>query len=161
MASVPLKVAREARFGCTSTSEWLKPHSNKQEQPSNRTGNDNTTPRSRLLDGRARAAYAESGFSYEARAAGGDFMAVKLELTAEIEASLTAQAHENGLTLQAYIAKVLRERSTRPHPSSNRPARKKRPPRRKSLAQLFAESPLKGLDLKFERDSDTGRPLQL
>lgn len=32
---------------------------------------------------------------------------------------------------------------------------------RKSLAQLFAESPLKGLDLKFERDSDPGRPIKL
>ncbi len=33
-----------------------------------------------------------------------------------------------------------------------------RPAGRKSLAQLFAESPFKGLDLKLERDSDTGRP---
>lgn len=32
---------------------------------------------------------------------------------------------------------------------------------RKSLAQLFAESPFKGLDLKFERDPDTGRPVKL
>ena len=32
---------------------------------------------------------------------------------------------------------------------------------RKSLAQLFAESPFKGLDLKFERDADTGRPVKL
>ena len=86
-------------------------------------------------------------------------MAVNLELTAEIEASLRAQAHEHGLTLKAYIAKVLKERSLRAHPSSNRPTPKKQ--RRKSLAQLFAESPLKGLELKFARDSDTGRPLPL
>lgn len=33
----------------------------------------------------------------------------------------------------------------------------KRPEGKKSLAQLFAESPLKGLDLEFERDPDTGR----
>jgi len=32
---------------------------------------------------------------------------------------------------------------------------------RKSLAQLFAESPFKGLDLDFERDADTGRPVDL
>lgn len=36
-----------------------------------------------------------------------------------------------------------------------------RPPSRKSLAQLFAESPFKGLDLRFERDPDTGRPVKL
>jgi hypothetical protein len=32
---------------------------------------------------------------------------------------------------------------------------------RKSLARLFAESPLKGLDLNFERDPDPGRPVKL
>jgi hypothetical protein len=37
----------------------------------------------------------------------------------------------------------------------------KRPEGRKSLARLFAESPLKGLDLRFERDPDTGRPAEL
>jgi hypothetical protein len=37
----------------------------------------------------------------------------------------------------------------------------KRPEGGKSLAQLFAESPFKGLDLKFERDTDTGRPVKL
>ncbi|MGA2451440.1 MAG: hypothetical protein ABTD50_22515 [Polyangiaceae bacterium] len=36
-----------------------------------------------------------------------------------------------------------------------------RPAGRKSLARLFAESPLKGLDLKFERDPDAGRPIKL
>lgn len=36
-----------------------------------------------------------------------------------------------------------------------------RPAGRKSLAQLFAESPLKGLDLKIERDRDEGRPVGL
>jgi putative addiction module CopG family antidote len=37
----------------------------------------------------------------------------------------------------------------------------RRPAERKSLVQLFAESPLKGLDLKFERDKDMGRPVGL
>lgn len=39
-----------------------------------------------------------------------------------------------------------------------------RPPRpagRKSLAQLFADSPLKGLDIDFERDPDCGRGVPL
>ena len=35
------------------------------------------------------------------------------------------------------------------------------PTGRKSLAQLFAESPLKGLDLTFERDPDAGHPIKL
>ena len=38
---------------------------------------------------------------------------------------------------------------------------KPRPTGRKSLAQVFAESPLKGLDLKFGRDPDAGRPVKL
>ena len=37
----------------------------------------------------------------------------------------------------------------------------KRPEGRKSLPQLFAESPLKGLDLEWERDPDIGRPVDL
>lgn len=32
---------------------------------------------------------------------------------------------------------------------------------RKSLAQLFADSPFKGLDIDFERESDYGRDLTL
>ena len=37
----------------------------------------------------------------------------------------------------------------------------RRPEGRKSLAQLFAESPFKGLDLDFARDPDHGRDLEL
>lgn len=36
----------------------------------------------------------------------------------------------------------------------------RRPAGRKSLAQLFAESPLKGLDIDFERDPDSGRDVE-
>jgi hypothetical protein len=36
-----------------------------------------------------------------------------------------------------------------------------RPAGRKSLAQLFADSPFKGLDIDFERDSDYGRDVAL
>ena len=38
---------------------------------------------------------------------------------------------------------------------------RKRPPGRKSLPRLFAESPWKGLDLEIERDPDPGRPIDL
>ena len=37
------------------------------------------SPRSRLLDGKARASYAESEFSYEARATGGNSVPGELE----------------------------------------------------------------------------------
>ncbi len=41
------------------------------------------------------------------------------------------------------------------------PPSAKRAPGRKSLAQLFAESPLKALDIEFSRDPDPGRPVDL
>jgi hypothetical protein len=37
----------------------------------------------------------------------------------------------------------------------------RRPVDRKSLAQLFADSPFKGLDIDFERDNDYGRDATL
>jgi hypothetical protein len=37
----------------------------------------------------------------------------------------------------------------------------KRDPARRSLAALFADSPFKGLDLRFEREEDTGRDIRL
>ena len=77
-------------------------------------------------------------------------MTMKLDLKPEIEAGLLAQAQARGLSLEAYLERVLQDAAV-----SNRPAG------RKSLSQLFAESPLKGLDLKFERDPDTGRPVEL
>jgi hypothetical protein len=43
--------------------------------------------------------------------------------------------------LEAYLDQVLQSAAV-----------PKRPAGRKSLSQLFAESPFKGLDLKFERD---------
>lgn len=38
-------------------------------------------------------------------------MTVKVELSAEVQAGLLAQAQQNGLSLEAYIEQVLRERS--------------------------------------------------
>jgi hypothetical protein len=77
-------------------------------------------------------------------------MTMKLDLKPEIEAGLLAQARARGLSLEAYLDQVLQDAAV-----------SKRPEGRKSLSQLFAESPLKGLDLKFERDPDTGRPIEL
>jgi|HubBroStandDraft_2_1064218.scaffolds.fasta_scaffold3722765_1 hypothetical protein len=77
-------------------------------------------------------------------------MTMKLNLKPEIEAGLLAQAQARGLSLEGYLEQVLQSAAV-----------SKRPAGRKSLSQLFAESPFKGLDLKFERDPDTGRPIKL
>jgi hypothetical protein len=81
-------------------------------------------------------------------------MTMTVELKPDVEAGLLAQARASGLSLEAYVEKLLQERS-RAESAPRRPAG------RKSLAQLFAESPFKGLSLKLERDPDTGRPAEL
>jgi hypothetical protein len=48
-----------------------------------------------------------------------------------------------------------------PSNESSAPAMFQRPAGRKSLAQLFADSPFKGLDIDFERDPDCGRDVEL
>ncbi len=50
--------------------------------------------------------------------------------------------------------------SPSPETSAAAPLRP-RPAGRKSLAQLFADSPFKGLDIDFERESDYGRDVML
>jgi hypothetical protein len=77
-------------------------------------------------------------------------MTMKLDLTPEVEAGLLAQAQARGLSIEAYLDQVLQSAAI-----------PKRPIGRKSLSQLFAESPLKGLNLEFERDPDPGRPVEL
>jgi hypothetical protein len=101
-------------------------------------------------------------------------MTVKLELKPEVEAGLIAQAQARGLSLEAYLGHVLQERASTVLSTQGEAILqakqlvghggihlRKRSAGRKSLAQLFAESPFKGLDLKFERDPDTGRPVNL
>ena len=87
-------------------------------------------------------------------------MTLMLEIPKDIEACLLAEAHARGLSPEAYTAELLRER-IRTVGERQSTVSRKRPAGRKSLAQLFAESPLKGLDLKFERDPDTGRSVEL
>lgn len=78
-------------------------------------------------------------------------MTVKLELSPDVEAGLLSQAQTEGLSLEAYLEQLLRKAVDKPRRRLDKP----------SLARLFAESPLKGLDLKFERDHDTGRSVSL
>lgn len=79
-------------------------------------------------------------------------MTVRLEPPPDVESGLLEQAETHGLPLEEYLVEhVLREA-----------LRKQQPPsRRKNLVELFAESRLKGLDLEFERNQDSGRPISL
>ena len=46
-------------------------------------------------------------------------------------------------------------------PAEAPPKRGRRQPGKPSLVELFAQSPLKGMDLKIERSKDPGRPVDL
>jgi hypothetical protein len=78
------------------------------------------------------------------------------ELEALIRERMKSGAFQNveDVLMQALQSSVL---------TTETPATPKRwrPESRKSLAQLFAESPFKGLDIDFERDPDHGRDLDL
>ena len=77
------------------------------------------------------------------------------ELEALIQERLNSGAFEN-------VEDVLMQALKSSPPAAPPPAAiKRRPDGRKSLAQLFADSPLKGLDIDFERDQDYGRDLEL
>lgn len=80
-------------------------------------------------------------------------MTLTLDLQPEIERNLLARARAKGVSLAAYAQEVLaREAGVTEVPQ---------PPAGKSLLQFFRESPLVGLELKFERDKDTGREIVL
>jgi hypothetical protein len=79
-------------------------------------------------------------------------MTLKVELNAKVEAGLMAQAEAHGLSLEAYVSRLLEERSSQT-------VQGKRHPNGKSVVELFA--PLKGLEVEFERNQSTGRPIDL
>jgi len=79
-------------------------------------------------------------------------MILKLELGHKVEAGLMAQAAEQGLSLEAYVNRVLEERSSQV-------AAAKRHPSGKSFLELF--EPLRGLEVEFERNPSAGRPIDL
>jgi len=87
-------------------------------------------------------------------------MTIQVELSPETEAWLAAKAASHRMDIPAYAASLL-ERAR--HPSDSQPldgssaSRRQRPSDRKSLAQLFADSPFRGLNLEFEKDRDLGR----
>ena len=91
-------------------------------------------------------------------------MSLTVELKPEVERVLAGQAAARGMDVLAYAATLLEQAAqaaeSKSQDRSTRPERQ-RPPGRKSLAELFAESPLKGLDLDFGRNRSTGRPVDL
>jgi hypothetical protein len=91
-------------------------------------------------------------------------MTITVDITPEVQAELARQAAAQGRALEAYVANLLKQAAQAEGSElANQTARLKRQrhPGRKSLAQLFAESPFRGLDLDFERDRDFGRDIEL
>jgi hypothetical protein len=82
-------------------------------------------------------------------------MTITLDISPEIEAELARQAAAHGLGIGAYAASLLEEAVHLPA-SSVRPSA---PAEVKDMVELFA--PLRGLNLDFERDRDSGRDINL
>jgi hypothetical protein len=91
-------------------------------------------------------------------------MTIQVEISPETEAWLAAQAASQRMDVPTFAAKLI-EQAKRPAASSAQSqitsSRRQRPDGQKSLAQLFAESPFKGLNLDFEADRDLGRDAAL
>ena len=87
-------------------------------------------------------------------------MTIQVELSPETESRLAAQAAAHRMDVPAYAASLL-ERAARPALETENGLRCQPSAGRKSLAQLFAESPFRGLDLDFEREPDFGRDVEL
>ena len=78
----------------------------------------------------------------------------------ELEALIRERMNSGAFhDVEDVIMQALRAAPTTTEAPTDTPPR--RPEGRKSLAQLFAESPFKGLDIDFERDPDTGRDVTL
>ena len=78
-------------------------------------------------------------------------MTITVEIAPEVEAALARQAAALGRAVEAYAASLLEEAV---QPQAAHPA-----PTAKDMVELFA--PLRGLNLTFERDRDTGRDIDL
>jgi hypothetical protein len=91
-------------------------------------------------------------------------MTIQVDISPETEAWLTAQAASQSMDISAYVA-VLVEQAKRPQSEGSDlrlvSPTTKRTSGQKSLAQLFAESPFRGLNLDFESDRDTPRNFSL
>jgi hypothetical protein len=96
-------------------------------------------------------------------------MTITVDITPEAKDALARQAAADGRAVESYAASLLEKAARLPATHPDPPEledrhvgpKRQRPPGRKSLAQLFAESPFAGLDLDFERDRDLGRDIDL
>jgi plasmid stability protein len=77
-------------------------------------------------------------------------MTITVDITPEVKAALAIQAAAQGREVESYAASLLEE-------AVHLPAA--HPPPAKDMVELFA--PLRGLNLDFERDRDTGRDINL
>jgi hypothetical protein len=77
-------------------------------------------------------------------------MIIAVDVRPEVEAELARQAALSGRPVEAYAATLLEEAAHLP-PSSPTPVAR-------NMVELFA--PLRGLNLTFERDKDTGKDLE-
>jgi hypothetical protein len=75
-------------------------------------------------------------------------MTITVDIKPEVQAELERKAAARGVDVPAYVATLIEQAAK---PEAERP-KYQRPEGRKSLAQLFAESPLAGLDLDFSRN---------
>ena len=77
-------------------------------------------------------------------------MTIIIDISPEVKAALARQAAAQGREVESYAASLL-ERAVHPAAPST--------PAAKDMVELFA--PLRGLNLDFERDRDTGRDINL
>jgi hypothetical protein len=87
-------------------------------------------------------------------------MAMTIEIRKPELEALIAERLECG-TFESVEDVLLQALKSSPPRDQAGPPKHRRPSGRKSLAQLFAESPFKGLDLDFEREQDFGRDIDL
>ena len=83
-------------------------------------------------------------------------MTITLDLKPDIEAELARQAAANGVRVETYVTGLLEEAASH-RPSS--PVDDNVRPEARDMVELFA--PLRGMNLDFERDRDTGRDINL
>jgi hypothetical protein len=79
-------------------------------------------------------------------------MTITLEIKPETKERLARQAAEHGLDLDAYTVNLLEEAT---HAAPSKPALSGA----RNMVELFA--PVRGLNIDFERDRDTGRDIKL
>lgn len=79
-------------------------------------------------------------------------MTITLDIKPEVQAELARQAAAHGQAIENYVANLLEE-------AARLPATPVMESAANDMVELFA--PLRGLNIDFERDRDSGRDIQL